>query len=137
MTMKTVLLFGSVLVAAGVVQAEPLTLTDSQMDGVSAAGPAYVDAYKNVDINEYIDKNVYIKKYKDIYQRVDLTGFYADADGAANCFGLACETITYAIADTNALEYYSTSVSGAESAAMPFYRIPQPGYGQMNGSYSE
>ena len=137
MTMKTALLAGSVIVAAGLVQAEPLTLTDSQMDRVSAAGPAYVDAYKNVDINETIHKNVYIDKYKNINQHVDLTGFYADADGAANCFGFACETITYAIADTNALEYYSTSVSGAESAAMPFFRINTPGYGQMNGSYAE
>lgn len=132
---KTVLFAGSVLMAAGMAQAEPMKLTDDQMDTVSAAGPAYVDAYKNVDINEYITKNVNINKYKDIYQRVDLYGFYADADGAANCFGIACETITYAIADTNAFEYYSTSVSGAESAAMPFYPIRQPGYGngQMKG----
>lgn len=120
---KIALLVGGVVMAAGVAQAEPLTLTGGQMDTVSAAGPAYVDAYKNVNINEYINKYVDIKKYKDIYQRVDLTGFYADADGAANCFGLACETITYAIADSNAFEYYSTSVSGAESAAMPFYYV--------------
>lgn len=118
---KTIaLLIASSAMVVGVAQAEPLTLTDGQMDVVSAAGPAYVDATKKVHIDENINKHVDIRKYKDIYQRVDLFGFYADADGAANCFGAHCETLTFAITDTNALEYYSTSVSGSESAAMPF-----------------
>jgi hypothetical protein len=116
---KIAILLGSVL-AAGAAQAEPLTLSGAQMDSVSAAGPAWVDAWKRVDIQENIDKKVDIYKQKYIQQKVDLFGFYADADGAANCFGVACETLTFAITDTNAFEFYSTSVSGAESAAMPF-----------------
>ncbi|MGI9487509.1 MAG: hypothetical protein ACR2RF_16850 [Geminicoccaceae bacterium] len=118
---KTIaLLFASSAMIVGVAQAEPVMLTEGQMDVVSAAGPAYVDAKKTVYIDENIHKDVKIRKHKDIYQRVDLFGFYADADGAANCFGAHCETLTFAITDTNALEYYSTSVSGSESAAMPF-----------------
>ncbi len=106
----------------GVAQAEPLTLTDDQMDAVSAAGPANIDAKKKVFIDEQINKRVDIKKRKDIYQRVDLIGYYSDADGAANCFGPHCETLTFAITDTNALEFYSTPVSGSESSAMPFIK---------------
>lgn len=121
MLKTTALLIAGSAMVVGVAQAEPLTLSDGQMDIVSAAGPAYVDAYKNVDIHENINKHVNIKKYKDIRQHVDLFGYYADADGAANCFGPHCETLTFAITDTNAFEYYSTSVSGSESAAMPFY----------------
>ena len=133
MLKTTALLIASSAMVVGVAQAEPLTLTDGQMDAVSAAGPAYVNADKHVNINENINKHVNIKKYKDIYQRVDLFGFYADADGAANCFGAHCETLTFAITDTNALQYYSTSVSGSESAAMPFYYhhpVKQPRHGK-------
>ncbi|MEM9263648.1 MAG: hypothetical protein AAGA22_08725 [Pseudomonadota bacterium] len=120
MLKTTALLIAGSTMIMGVAQAEPLTLTDGQMDVVSAAGPANIDANKRVNIDERINKDVYIKKHKDIYQRVDLFGFYSDADGAANCFGAHCETLTFAITDTNALEYYSTSVSGSESSAMPF-----------------
>lgn len=132
MLKTTALLIAGSAMVVSVAQAEPLTLSDGQMDIVSAAGPAWVDAHKNVNINENINKHVNIKKYKDIYQRVDLFGYYADADGAANCFGPHCETLTFAITDTNALQYYSTSVSGSESSAMPF------GYdGRQNGGYMD
>lgn len=134
MLRTTALLVASSALAIGIAQAEPVVLTDGQMDVVSAAGPAWVNAEKDVYIDEQINKHVNIKKYKDIHQRVDLFGYYADADGAANCFGPACETLTYAITDTNALEYYSTSVSGSESAAMPFYFKPmKPDYGHKPG----
>ncbi|MEZ5934150.1 MAG: hypothetical protein R3F54_19875 [Alphaproteobacteria bacterium] len=131
MLRTTALLVASSALAIGIAQAEPVVLSDGQMDVVSAAGPAWVKADKKVYIDEDINKHVDIKKYKHIKQYVDLFGYYADADGAANCFGPACETLTYAITDTNALEYYSTSVSGSESAAMPFYFKPQkPDYDQ-------
>jgi len=130
MLKTTALLIAGSVMVIGAAQAEPLVLTEGQMDVVSAAGAASVEATKNVYIDENINKNVNIKAYKDIYQRVDLFGFYADADGAANCFGAACETLTFAITDTNALEYYSTSVSGSESAAQPFGYSP---YGDRGG----
>jgi hypothetical protein len=106
--------------AIGAAQAEPVILSADDLDGVTAAGYAYVDGYKNVDINEQIDKDVKIYKDKYIYQYVDVYGFYADADGAANCYGYGCETITYALTDVDATKFMSTSISGSEAAAEPF-----------------
>ena len=130
--MKKLLLAGAALGTAmtlGTAQADPLTLTSDQMDGVTAAGYAYVDGYKNVDINERIHKKVDIYKQKYILQYVDVYGYYADADGAANCFGYGCETITYALTDTNAFKYMSTSISGSESATNYYHGKGHDGYG--------
>ena len=119
--------------------AEPMALTDAQMDEVTAAGFAFVDAQKYILIDEDIKKNVFIEKFKDIRQRVDVRGFYADADAGANCVGFGCEAVTYAITDASAFGGktgtgkkgtdggfngfpvgFATSASGAESAAPGF-----------------
>lgn len=138
--MKKLLLAGAALGTAmtlSAAQADPLTLTSDQMDGVTAAGYAYVDGYKNVDINEHITKRVDILKQKYIVQYVDVNGYYADADGAANCFGYGCETITYAIADTNAFRNMSTSISGAESATNFYYDYYDKGHGGYGYDYGD
>ena len=119
--------------------AEPMSLTDAQMDAVTAAGFAFVDASKFVYIDEYINKYVDIYKDKYIQQRVDVQGFFAEADGGANCRGYGgCEALTYAItdvsdyggvvADPSGDSYfdprgYATSVSGSEAATGydPYY----------------
>ena len=137
--MKKMLLASAALgtvMTLGTVQADPLTLTSDQMDGVTAAGYAYVDGYKNVDINEHINKKVDIYKQKYILQYVDVYGYYADADGAANCFGYGCETITYALTDTNAFKNMSTSISGSESATHYYYGKGHGGYGGYGRGYN-
>ncbi len=118
------LALGGAMALAMAAQAEPMTLDATALDGVTAAGYAYVDGYKNVDINEDIDKHVEIYKDKYIRQYVDVYGFYADADGAANCYGYGCETITYALTDVDATKFMSTSISGSEAAAQPFPFYP-------------
>ena len=120
--MRKLALSGAALGAAmavGTAQAEPLTLSADQMDQVTAGGPAFIDANARVNIVERVDKNVLITKTKDIFQIVNVLGYFADAEGFANCFsggGFGCEALTYAITDVNASTGYATSASGAESA---------------------
>ncbi len=110
--------------------AEPVAMTKAEMDEVTASGYAFVDAEKFVDIHENIDKKVKIDKFKDIVQKVDVQGYFAEADAGANCLGYGCESLTYAITDVNSFEGftelgtpygYATSVSGSEAAAPGFY----------------
>ncbi len=118
--------------------AGPMALTDAQMDGVTAAGFAFVNAQKAVVIDEVITKVATINKEKLILQEVLVDGFYADADAGANCIGSGCQTVTYAITDANSFTGtetvavnildllqldltvplgFSTSASGSEAAA--------------------
>jgi hypothetical protein len=88
--------------------AEPMALTGAQMDEVTAAGFAFVDATKLVEIAEVIDKTAAINKEKLILQEVLVDGYYADADAGANCIGSGCEAVTHAITDVNSLETTAT-----------------------------
>ncbi len=115
--------------------AEPVTMTEAEMDGVTAAGLAFVDATKLVEIAEVINKTAAINKKKLVEQLVDVQGYFADADAGANCFGGGCEAVTYAITDVNSLQTtavvdllggllsvtaplgFATSASGSEAAA--------------------
>jgi hypothetical protein len=118
------------VMAVGVAQAEPLTLTTNQMDEVTAGGNAFVDAVKNVNIKENILKRVDIKKTVLKTQNVNVQGFFAEADGGANCIGFGCQSTTFAITDVNSGTFsldrfgfptfepgFATSVSGSEAAA--------------------
>jgi hypothetical protein len=124
--MRRLALSGLVLGAAmavGTAQAEPLTLSADQMDGVTAAGVAFVKADKIVNINENVRNLTDILKIKQVLQLVDVKGYFAHADGAANCVGHAgCEAGSYAITDVDAFKGMATSVSGAESATSGFFR---------------
>jgi hypothetical protein len=103
--------------AVGTAQAEPLTLSDGQMDDVTAAGNAVVTGLVNVNINENVLKRVDILKLKQILQLVNVQGYFAEATGAANCRGSSgCEALTFAITDVIANQQ-ATSLSGSESAA--------------------
>jgi hypothetical protein len=137
--MKKLALSGLVLGAAmavGTAQAEPLTLSADQMDGVTAAGYAYVKADKWVNINENVRNTTDILKLKRILQLVDVKGYFAHADGAANCYGYSgCEAGSFAITDVDYSKGMATSVSGSESATNGFYS-KQDGYKQ-DGGYSK
>jgi hypothetical protein len=123
--MRRLALSGLVLGAAmavGTAQAEPLTLSGDQMDGVTAAGVAFVKADKIVNINENVRNLTDILKIKQVLQLVDVKGYFAHADGGANCVGSSgCEAGTFAITDVNVFNGTATSVSGSESATSGFF----------------
>lgn len=124
--MRRLALSGLALGAAmvvGTAQAEPLDLSADQMDQVTAAGFAFVQADKHVNIDEHVRNTTDIFKLKQVLQLVDVKGYFAHADGAANCVGHAgCEAGSYAITDVDAFKGMATSVSGAESATSGFFR---------------
>ena len=124
--MRKLALSGLALGAAmvvGTAQAEPLTLSGDQMDQVTAAGFAFVDANLNLNVNENVHKNVDIWKTVFKWQDVKVDGYFSQADAGANCFGDGCQTLTYAITDTDAFKFMSTSVSSAESATSGFKKF--------------
>ena len=118
--------------AISAAQAEPLTLSVDQLDQVTAAGYAFVDGTLNVRINEDINKRVWIDKFIKKFQFVDVEGYFAEANGAANCFGsYGCQATSYGIADVHHGEGYATSVSGAEAVTDGFsyvYSTDPPPY---------
>lgn len=124
--MKKYVLSGLVLGAAmsvGAAQAEPLDLTPDQMDQVTAAGYAWVQGDHKVNLDQHIRNVTDIFNLKQIYQLVDVKGYYAQANGGANCVGFSgCEAGSYAITDVDAFRGMATSVSGAESATSGFFR---------------
>ena len=118
----------STALAVGAAQAEPLTLTTDQMDNVTAAGFAFVDGFLNVNINENINKHVDIFKFVDKFQFVDVVGYFAEANGGANCFSpFGCQSTSFSIVDVHHTSGFATSVSGAEAATDNFIgRVTAP-----------
>jgi hypothetical protein len=123
--MRKLALSGLALGAAmvvGTAQAEPLDLSADQMDQVTAAGFAFVKADKHVNIDEHVRNTTDIFKLKQVLQLVDVKGYFAHADGAANCIGFSgCEAGSYAITDVDVFKGMATSVSGSESATSGFF----------------
>jgi hypothetical protein len=109
--------------AVGTAQAEPLSLSTDQMDVITAAGYAYVEAMKIVNIDENVHNLTDILKIKQVIQDVDVRGYFAHADGAANCVGFSgCEAGSFAITDVSVFKGMATSVSGSEAATSGFFR---------------
>jgi hypothetical protein len=116
------------LMTVGTAQAEPLILEGDDMDQVTAAGYAHVQADKHVNINEKIYNTTDIFKLKQVLQYVDVKGYFAHADGAANCYGYSgCEAGSFAITDVDYSKGMATSVSGSEAATSGYY-------GKVDGS---
>jgi hypothetical protein len=103
--------------AVGAAQAQPLTLSEDQMDGVTAAGPALADGLFNWNINTNVHETTDIFKLKQVLQLVDLDGYFADAKSAANAFGDGAEALTATQTEADAFQHYATSLSLSESAA--------------------
>ena len=123
--MKKLALSGLVLAAAmavGTAQAEPLTLSAGQMDGVTAAGYGTVqfDAYVQNKYDSYKDIN--LKKYADVYVENNIDGWLADAEAGSNCFGFGCTAETKTLADTDFSKYsavaYSSSIAASDFPEM-------------------
>jgi hypothetical protein len=120
--------------AVGTAQAEPLVLQADDMDQVTAAGVAFVEAHKKVAIDEHIRNTTDIFKLKQVLQLVDVKGYFAHADGAANCVGFSgCEAGSFAITDVDVHKGTATSVSGSESATSGFFK-KFDGHKTTNGS---
>jgi hypothetical protein len=122
--MKKLALSGAALGAAmavGTAQAEPLTLSADQMDQVTAAGEAFTFSDFTADVDTDIFETVDIFKIKQVFQLVDLVGYFADAKSAANAFGPGgSEAITFTQTEADAPAGLTTSVSLSESAADRF-----------------
>lgn len=102
--MKKVALCGLVLGTAmtvSTVQAEPLALTPDQMDRVTASGVGFVDFKIFVDKFKNVETKIDFDKHASVGVDVNIIGFLADAEAAANCFGFGCtaETLTGAESD--------------------------------------
>jgi hypothetical protein len=124
-SMKKLVLTGLALGAAmavGAAQAEPLTLSQDQMDGVTAAGYGTVqfDAYVTNKYDSYKDIN--LKKYADVYVENDIDGWLADAEAGSNCFGFGCTAETKTLADTDFTKFsavaYSSSIAASDFPEM-------------------
>ena len=120
--MKTLALSGLVLAAAlavGTAQAQPLTLTAQQMDGITAGGYGFttfdLSLYKDARLRTHID----FSKRADVRTRVETYGVLADAEAGANCAGYfgGCTAETVTAADSNAFYLTGTSASQSVSAS--------------------
>jgi hypothetical protein len=104
--MKKFALYGLVLgtaMAVSTAQAEPLTLTADQMDHVTASGVGFVDFSVNITKFKDLDTRIDFDKDANVDVDVDIDGFLADAEAAANCFGIGCTAETFTGAETDAL----------------------------------
>jgi hypothetical protein len=123
--MKKLVLSGLVLGAAmavGTAQAEPLTLSAGEMDGVTAAGEGSVkfDAFVKNVYDSFKDIN--LKKYANVEVETDIDGWLADAEAGSNCFGFGCTAETKTLADTDFTKYsavaYSSSIAASDFPEM-------------------
>jgi hypothetical protein len=89
------LLVGTVF-AVGVAQAEPLTLTEDQMDQVTAAGFGAVNFQWALTKNKNANTTINFTKTAVVRSNVSVQGYLADAEAGADCFGFGCvaETLT-------------------------------------------
>jgi hypothetical protein len=107
--------------AVGAAQAEPLTLSQDQMDSVTAGGYAFATGDFKWNVYTNVKETTDIFKIKQVLQIVDLKGYFADAKSAANAFGPGAEALTVTQTDANAFQGYATSLSLSESAANQIY----------------
>jgi hypothetical protein len=118
--MKKLALSGLVLAAAmavGTAQAEPLTLSAGQMDGVTAGGSGFVEFNAFVENFYNSDKNIFFDKVANVHTESDIDGWLADAEAGANCFGIGCTAETKSLADANFETFSGTAFSSSVAAS--------------------
>ena len=114
--------------AVGAAQAEPLTLTEDQMDQVTAAGFGFVEFDVNIDVNKHVDKQIRVQIQKLFDSRVTAFGVAADAEGGANCFSYGTGCFSEAMTYTDAVQgfddfghyYEGTAISESHSGSSQF-----------------
>jgi hypothetical protein len=120
--MKTLALSGLVLAAAlavGTAQAQPLTLTANQMDGITAGGNGFANFNLTLNKNANLNTNIRFNKFANVQTTVRTFGALADAEAGANCAGYfgGCTAETVTAADSNAFFLTATSASQSVSAS--------------------
>ena len=107
-----------VAMAVSTAQAEPLTLSADQMDGVTAAGFGFVkfDAFVENVYKSF--KHIDLKKDAEVDVDNDIKGWLADAEAGANCFGFGCTAETKTLADSDWKKFsgvaYSSSIAASD-----------------------
>jgi hypothetical protein len=81
---KALMIAGVSVIALGgaAMAGEPVALTDTQMDGVTAG--AGVNFNSTVNLTKFINKEISLFKTVDIQQTVNLTGVVADAEAVGD-----------------------------------------------------
>ena len=115
--------------AVGAAQADSLTLTDEQMDQVTAAGFGIVNFDADITVDKDVRKNINVLVRKLFDSRVSAFGVAADAEGGANCFtygsGCLAEVLTLTDGEGNFDEFgrfywEGTAVAEFHSASSGF-----------------
>jgi hypothetical protein len=123
------LLVGTVF-AVGVAQAEPLTLTEDQMDQVTAAGFGAVNFQWALTKNKNANTTINFTKTAVVRSNVSVQGYLADAEAGADCFGFGCVAETLTGTETDAFGItnrfgFPSAVSVSESvSASNFFQFP-------------
>jgi hypothetical protein len=118
--MKKLALSGLVLgmaMAVSAAQAAPLTLSEDQMDGVTAGGFGFVEFKAKVENFYNSHKDIKLSKFAKVNVETDIDGWLADAEAGANCFGFGCTAETKTLADTNFETFSAVAYSSAIAAS--------------------
>ena len=118
----SILVGASMFAVAGAASAEePTKLTADQMDGVTAAGFAFVSATGFVHKFKDVNTRIRLDKLARVHADVRIRGYLADAEAFANCNGFGCtaETLTFADADPAGINNFGipTATSASQSLA--------------------
>ena len=103
--------------AVGAAQAQPLTLSNAQMDSVTAAGFGFAEFDAFVNVFKNFDTKINFQKFAKVDSHVSATGYLADANAVANCAGFGCTAETFTGADTNIFLGTGTAASHSVSAS--------------------
>ncbi len=100
--------------------AEPLRLTESSMDNVTAG--SFVP---NVLFTKYINTTVisFLDQYKDVDSNVKVYGQLSDAEAAATCNSYNCLTETLTVTNTG---YGLPTTAYSQSLSATSYALPTP-----------
>jgi len=118
----SILVGASMFAVVGAANAgEPTKLTADQMDGITAAGNAFISVVGFVDKFKNVHTNIRLQKFAQVFVDTRIRGYLADAEAFANCNGFGCtaETLTFADSDPFGVNNFGipTATSASESLA--------------------
>jgi len=113
MISNTKTLIGAALLLSGsiAIADDPMVLSSSQMDSVTAGGGVHFNSNRNDRFN--VDRNIYESKYADYHVSTHVTNNSAAADATADAFGrnTDAQTFTYGQTTNHSSEAASTSIA--------------------------
>lgn len=96
---------------------EPTKLTADQMDGITAAGNAFISATAFITKFKNVNTRIRLDKFANVRAFVFVRGYLADAEAFANCNGFGCTAETLTFADTDPFGVNNHGVPTATSAS--------------------